>query len=121
MSPLSGYFDYCNTDMTYNAIDLNKAYTSNLIDIQCFPVFSVFDVFLPYDGHPIEDYTQYIIQCWDDNNESAILFKKTFSRCYGYKLNRIMDMNYTVVYFRRPSKLVNARSKQQPCCSISDK
>ena len=80
MSPLSGYFGCCNTEMTYNAVDLNKAYTSNLMDIQCFPVFSVFDIFLPYDGHQIEDYTQYIVQCHDKNNETAILFKMAYSR-----------------------------------------
>ena len=112
MSPLSGYFDYCNTDSTYNTVDLNKAYTSNLIDIQYFPVFSVFDIFLPYDEHQIEDYTQYIVQCEDINNENAILFKKKYSRCYGYKLNRIKNINYTVLYYRRPSKLATANSQK---------
>ena len=112
MSPLSGYFGCSNTDTTYNAVDLNKAYTSNLIDIQRFPVFSVFDIFLPYDGHQIEDYTQYIVQCQDTNNEVAILFKKTYSRCYGYKLNGISNINYTIIYYRRPSKLNDAYSNK---------
>ena len=112
MAPLSGQFDHCNVDDMYNTIDINKSYTSNLIDIQRFPVFSVFDIFSKYDGHKIEDYTQYIIQCHDNNNEASILFRKTFSRCYGYKLNRISDFKYTIFYYRRPSRLVDSHSKK---------
>ena len=77
ISPLSGYFDYCSDYDTYNTIDINKAYTSNLIDIKQFPVFSVFDIFLEYDGHNIEDYTHYIVQCHDNNNKTSIFFRKT--------------------------------------------
>ena len=29
MGPLSGYFDGCDTDLSYNTVDINKAYTSN--------------------------------------------------------------------------------------------
>ena len=112
MAPLSGYFDYCSVDDTYNTVDINKSYTSNLIDIQRFPVFSAFDIFLKYDNHIIEDYTQYIIHCHDTNNETSILFRKTFSRCYGYKLNRISDFNYSILFYRRPSRLNTSHSKK---------
>ena len=112
MAPLSGYFDGCDMKMSYHTIDLNKAYTSNLMDIRYFPVFSVFDIFLKYDGHAIEDYTQYIVQCNDINNETSVLFRKKYSRCYGYKLNRISNINYTILYYRRPSKLNETNSKQ---------
>ena len=112
MAPLSGYFDGCDMKMSYNTIDINKAYTSNLKDIRYFPVFSVFDIFLKYDGHAIEDYTQYIVQCNDVNNETSVLFRKKYSRCYGYKLNRISNIKYTVLYYRRPSKLNETNSKQ---------
>ena len=44
-------------NQTYNDIDLNKAYTSNLYDMDMIPVFTRFDLFLNYDGHKIEDYT----------------------------------------------------------------
>ena len=111
MAPLSGYFDYCNVEDTYNTIDINKTYTSNLLDIQRFPVFSVFDIFLEYDNHKIEDYVQYVIHCHDTDNQTSILFRKTLSRCYGYKLNTISDINYTILYYRRPSKLIDAHSK----------
>ena len=45
ISPLSGYFDYCSDNDTYNTIDINKAYTSNLIDIKQFPIFSVLYIY----------------------------------------------------------------------------
>ena len=71
-----------------------------------------FDIFLKYDGHKIEDYTQYIIRCEDKNNETSILFKKFYSRCYGYKLNGISNIDYTILYFRRPSKLNRSNSEK---------
>ena len=74
-----------------------------------FPVFSVFDIFLNYDGHSIEDYTQYIVCCGENTNETSILFDKQYYRCYGYKLNRI-DVKYEVLFYRRPSKLNVAHS-----------
>ena len=110
MALLCGHFDGCDLETSYNAIDLNKAYTSHLKDIQYFPVFSVFDKFLPYDGHKIEDYTQYIVYCADNNEESSIIFRKQYSRCYGYKLNRTNGFNYNILYYRRPSKLNKSNS-----------
>ena len=46
MGTLSGNFDGCDTDLSCNTVDINKACTSNLIDVNYFPVFNVFDVFL---------------------------------------------------------------------------
>ena len=124
MAPLCGYFEGCDVQKTFNSIDGNKAYTSNLNDIKYFPVFNVFDIFLEYDGHTIEDYTQYIVQCYDNNEETSILFRKTYSRCYGYKLNRIENFNYSILKYRRPSKLNKSHSKQYVDdlynCKISD-
>ena len=98
-------------DCEYNTVDFNKAYTSNAKDMQYFPVFNNFDIFLNYDNHEIEDYTQYIIQCYTINEETSILFRKTYSRCYGYKLNRMSkDIHISISYFRRPSKLNKTNS-----------
>ena len=79
----------------FNTVDYNKAYTSNLMDMDYIPVFNVFDVFLQYDNE-IENYTQYIVQCNDNNDETAILFGAKISRCYGYKLNKINSINYQI-------------------------
>ena len=42
--------------------------------------------------------------------EIRILFTQKFSRCYGYKLNRINNINYKICCIRRPSKLVKTNS-----------
>ena len=47
----------------YTAIDFNKAYTSNLYDMDMTPIFTRFDLFSNYDGHKIENYTQYYMCC----------------------------------------------------------
>ena len=65
-----------NDHQPYNAIDFNKAYTSNVYDMEMIPVFTRFDLFLNYDGHKIEDYTQYYIYCEEKSIENAVLFKE---------------------------------------------
>ena len=113
LGPLCGSFKGCEFNKTYNSIDINKAYTSNLKNIEYFPVFNSFDIFLNYDNHNIEDYTQYIIECLDDNTqETSILFRSKFSRCYGFKLNRIQSIKYKILYYRRPSKLIKSNSNK---------
>ena len=104
ISPVCGYFQTNETYDMFNDVDINKAYTRNLQDMIYFPVFSVFDIFLKYDGHSIEDYTQYIVYCGENTNETSILFDKQYSRCYGYKLNRI-GCKYEVLFYRKPLKL----------------
>ena len=34
ISPLGGYFEGCDTSCEYNTVDFNKAYTSNVKDMQ---------------------------------------------------------------------------------------
>ena len=108
MAPLNGYFDGCDLKTSYNTVDINKSYTSNLMDNQFFPVFSIFSIldtfFLKYDGHHTEVYRQYIVYCNDVNNETSILFRKKYSRCYGHKLNRISDTKYTVTIETKQNK-----------------
>ena len=56
---INGYLtDDFNPD-NFNAIDYNKSYTSCVMGMQYFPKFNVFDVFVKYDGHEIEDYRIY--------------------------------------------------------------
>ena len=61
--------------LTYpnSVIDINKAYTSDLLDIEYSPVFSVLDAFLDYDNHPVEDYTQYIIVSNESNTGAMVI------------------------------------------------
>ena len=57
-------------------------------------------------------FSQYIIEIYDniEKMEIIILFTQKFTRCYGYKLNRINNIKYKICYIRRPSKLVKTNS-----------
>lgn len=113
MCPMTGYFDnddICNDK--YNGLDSRKAYTSDLYDMEYYPVYSYFDVWKVYDDHKIEDYNQYIIRCDDKTLLSNIVFPFTYTRCTGYLLNRIEKLKYQILYFKRPSKLIESNAKQ---------
>lgn len=62
-----------------------------------------------YDKHTIEDYTQYI----DKSSGNVLLFPSTYSRHYGYLLNRIpKNIKYEVISYRRPSTLNKSNSSE---------
>ena len=108
IGPKSGYFiDHITHPLM--GIDSRKAYTSDFMNIEYFPVFNHFDIWQEYDNHIIEDYSQYIVKV-DPQSANPILFSGTYSRCYGYKLNRI-DENFTVMYYKKPSNLVLSNSQ----------
>ena len=113
--PMVGYFNnntVCN--IKYNGLDTRKAYTSDFMDIEFYPVFSYFDVWREYDNHVVEDYSQYLVMVHSKKNDfcSVLLFPKTVCRVYGYKLNRISNVQYKVLQYLRPSKLVPSNSKK---------
>ena len=80
--PICCTFKFDESEMV--ALDLNKAYTSNLMDMKKFPVFNSFDKYMEYDNHDIEDYTMYYVQATRQDDGSAILFGSLYSRAYGY-------------------------------------
>jgi len=108
MGPSSGYFNEYTPNQTYTGIDSRKAYTSDFMDIKQYPVFNYFDIWKKHDGHKIEDYTQYIVK----SSYNVLLFPSLYSRCYGYKLNRIPSNKYEVISYRRPSSLHKSNSKE---------
>ena len=99
----------------FNTVDFNKAHTSNFQDIKYFPVFTIFDLWKKYDNHNVDDYYQYIAEYKTayNNHEYEILFRKKYSRCYGYKLNRINKEYYKILQYRKPSKLNETNSRDQ--------
>ena len=99
------------------ALAINKAYTSNLMDMEKFPCFNAFDKYQVYDDHEIEDYTMYYIRALKSNDATAILFGSTYSRAYGYKLNRIDKRLFEILSFKRPSNLLEhtPRIKYRNC------
>lgn len=113
MMPMTGYFDdddICNDK--YNGLDSRKAYTSDLYDLEYYPIYGYFDIWKVYNDEKIEDYNQYIVRCDENTILSKILFPFTYSRCTGYKLNRIKNIDYQILYFKKPSKLVKSNSKE---------
>ena len=113
MIPMTGKF-YEKTELKreYYGLDANLAYTSDFCDIEYYPVFNYFDIFQKYDGHKIEDYTQYIVKCESYAKEDVILFPNVYNRCWGLKLNKIFDVEYEILAFCRPSKLNESNSKE---------
>lgn len=110
-APMCCKFDEDYDDDEYNGLDTRKAYTSDFMDIEYFPVFDYFDVWNEYDNHEIEDYTQYLVKCFSKSVHNTILFNGNVSRVYGYKLNRI-DMKPKIIAYKRPSKLQQVDTKQ---------
>ena len=113
MKPMTGYFDIntvCNE--LYTGVDTRKAYTSDFMDIEMYPVYDYFDIWTPYDNHKVEDYNQYLVFCKSTTPEHLILFPETITRVTGYKLNRIDFKDYKILHFKRPSKLVHSNSKE---------
>jgi hypothetical protein len=113
-----------NSDKKFQSIDISKAYTSNLMELEYFPKINLEDTFVPYDNHEIEDYTYYIVKI---NDEIATLhkiyFDKVYNRVLGLTLKKYLDyindnqffIDYEIVSFLRPSNLIknNIRSQIQ--------
>ena len=112
MGPMTGYFDnddICN--IKYCGLDTRKAYTGDFMDIEYYPVYDYFDTWKNYDEHKIEDYNQYLVMNNSKKPEHLILFPYLISRVTEFKLNRIDNKTYTIVAYKRPSKLVPSNSK----------
>lgn len=100
INPVMGYFnEYITTPQ--NTIDENKAYTECLMSIKNIPIFNYFDVYNQYNNEPIEDLTYYIIEVFDNDERTSILFNDKYSRVFGYVLKQI-QIKYKILYFRTP-------------------
>jgi hypothetical protein len=71
IGPKSGYFTE-HVSKPLLGIDSRKAYTSDFMDIEYYPVFNHFDIWQKYDNHQLDDYTQYIVKV--SKNANTILF-----------------------------------------------
>ena len=72
IGPICGYFDMKPNGNEFNCVDMYRAYTTNVYNMENFPVFNEFDEYLPYDGHDIEDYTNCLCELLEYDNLSAI-------------------------------------------------
>jgi len=94
-------------ETTFTEIDINKAYTSLLLEIKKFPVFLQFDEFQPYDNHKVEDYTIYNIETLTTKKIDIIFFDRKYILSYGINLKHINKEKYHIINYCRPSKIVN--------------
>ena len=96
-----------NTQNAVSGLDIRKAYSSFLANINIIPIFSYFDVYRKYNNEPIENYTYYIIEILNcESAESTLIFNEKFTRVYGFVLNQLdKDIKYKIHYYRKPFKL----------------
>lgn len=99
-------------DELFVGCDINKAYTSNLLDLKYFPVFNEFDYFKIYKGEKIEDYNIYIIST---NREiklpEYILLDKKVNAISGMVFKKHMkELDVNICYVAKPSRLVRNTS-----------
>ena len=108
LRPLTASFEYTSEELL--SIDFNKAYTSCLYGMEYIPTFNVFDKFIDYDGHKIEDYTYYLVEFQDDNIEMNILTSKKTCIIFGYIISR-SGLNYKIIKYIRPSNIYIQKEK----------
>ena len=98
----------------FSTIDISKAYTQCLKEMNYFPVFNEFDIWQTYDGHlPLEDYTQYFVKVKREVMD-GIFFRQKRCRVYGFHLKQMPkhDLPYIpVLFFKRPSHLAISGSR----------
>ena len=108
ISPQGGYFtdEYPNYEII-NAIDMVKAYSTCLRDIENVPVFGYFNRYRQYiNGEKIDPLKMYIVDSGNEkhleNRDNVILFHKRVDRVYGYVLEEATKYNisYNIIYVR---------------------
>ena len=107
VNPLTGYFESL-TPIDLIGLDERKAYTANLYVMKFIPVFHVFDKFLDYDQHDIDDYTIYQTK-FTDSLESRIFVGASIANIYGIHLKQC-DIPFTILKYLRPSNLIESNS-----------
>ena len=81
IGPMTATFEQSNKNL--KSIDFNKAYTSCLYDMEYIPVFNVFDEFIDYDQHVIEDYTYYLTEFNNNDIDTKNLIGKKHALFLG--------------------------------------
>jgi len=94
-----------------NAIDYNKAYPSNLLDIEYAPVFNSFDRFVKYDEHKLEDCNLYMIESITTSESDIVYFDSNYVMVFGYTLKFMPTNKYNIITYCRPYKLVKINTR----------
>ena len=92
-------------------IDITKAYTSRLININKIPVFNQFDIWRPYandmDYTKMSDYVLYFVEnCKRTRPNFTVflnLFNEKYNLIYGKYLKQIEANDLKILYYKTPS------------------
>jgi hypothetical protein len=76
-------------------IDINRAYCSNMLEIDYIPVFSAFDEIVEYNCQQINNDSFYLIECFNCDN---ILLNRRFDFVTGELLNYVNTFAKTIKY-----------------------
>lgn len=87
--------------------DIQKCFTSALMEMKFLPVFNRFDTWHKYNGGELEDYTFYVVEHREDdvNDPDFMIMPKRYNVVVGYVLKK-RDMHINVIYEARPYKLI---------------
>jgi hypothetical protein len=87
--------------------DIQKCFTSALMEMKFLPVFNRFDTWQKYNGEEIQDYSFYVVEHREDdvNDPDYMIMPKRYNVVVGYVINK-RDMHLDVLYKATPYKLV---------------
>lgn len=122
MGPSSGYFASKNErkneeilDTLYTAVDMSKAYSSRLREINCIPIFGYFDHYQKYNPEePINPYFMYIVKTKISCISDTLMFDKLHDRVYGFHLldAQKKKIEFEIKYVRKYSRLETVNYRQ---------
>ena len=91
-----------------NEIDVSKAYTASLTQIDNIPIYNEFDHFQPYEGQEIKDYGLYIVK----SKQLDLYYNKTYNLCYGMFLKDPQDVkDVEIIAYKLPSAMKTTNYK----------
>jgi hypothetical protein len=73
-------------------IDINRAYCSNMLELDSIPVFSVFDEIIELKEYPINNDSFYLIECF---NCDMVLMNRRFDFITGELLKYVNECNHS--------------------------
>ena len=101
-------FKYYDVLEKYDEIDINKAYTSLLMNIEKIPVFSISDTVQEYKNEKINIHAIYLVELLDPMNDlNFILFNKKYNILRGETLQQVKkdNINIKINYVIYPSRV----------------
>ena len=90
-------------------IDICKAFTHALTQINNIPIFNEFDIFKTYNGETIEPLTLYLIKI----EKETLMFNKRFNLCFGMFLQDVDKID--IIYYKKPSLILDIDDYLQTC------